>query len=447
MRVFIRFFDSLILSVFACYILISAYFESNNHPIITALILTILYAVVNVLPSVLNFKIKDIRMHFLADGVDLLTAYLISSTFVSVLYIVLLVKGALSSVSIFTLCLSIIMSLISLAITFYGAMIRICFLSKQTKISQKLLAVFLGVIPIINIGALCYVIQTASNEFKFETAKQKLNEERRNKEICRTRYPILLVHGVFFRDFKHFNYWGRIPDELSKNGARIFYGNHQSASSIADSAAELTDRIKEIVEDTDCSKVNIIAHSKGGLDCRYAISKCGADKYVASLTTVNTPHKGCAFADYLLEKIPEKTKNKVASAYNGAMKKLGDPNPDFMEAVVDLTYEKCSRFNENVPDKDGVFYQSIGSKLNKAKSGKFPTNFSYHLVNYFDGPNDGLVAESSFKWGENYTFITSKGRRGISHADMIDLNRENFSGFDVREFYVQLVSDLKKKGF
>jgi triacylglycerol lipase len=30
---------------------------------------------------------------------------------------------------------------------------------------------------------------------------------------------------------------------------------------------------------------------------------------------------------------------------------------------------------------------------------------------------------------------------------MIDLNRENIDGFDVREFYVQLVSDLKNKGF
>ena len=30
---------------------------------------------------------------------------------------------------------------------------------------------------------------------------------------------------------------------------------------------------------------------------------------------------------------------------------------------------------------------------------------------------------------------------------MIDLNRENFDGFDVREFYVQLVGKLKKMGY
>lgn len=95
---------------------------------------------------------------------------------------------------------------------------------------------------------------------------------------------------------------------------------------------------------------------------------------------------------------------------------------------------------------EGIFYQSTGSKLNAAMSGRFPLNFSYQLVNYFDGSNDGLVGEKSFPWGEKFTFLTTKGSRGISHGDMIDLNRENFDGFDVREFYVELVAELKQKG-
>ena len=61
--------------------------------------------------------------------------------------------------------------------------------------------------------------------------------------------------------------------------------------------------------------------------------------------------------------------------------------------------------------------------------------------------NDGLVAENSFPWGCDYTFLTTNTKRGISHGDMIDLNRENIKGFDVREFYVQLVAGLKKMGF
>ena len=37
------------------------------------------------------------------------------------------------------------------------------------------------------------------------------------------------------------------------------------------------------------------------------------DKYVASLTMINTPNHGCEFADYLLNKAPDELKNKVYS--------------------------------------------------------------------------------------------------------------------------------------
>ena len=84
-----------------------------------------------------------------------------------------------------------------------------------------------------------------------------------------------MVHGVFFRDFRNLNYWGRIPAALEANGATIFYGTHQSAASVADSGREIADRIQQILKETGCGKVNIIAHSKGGLDSRYAISKLG----------------------------------------------------------------------------------------------------------------------------------------------------------------------------
>lgn len=114
---------------------------------------------------------------------------------------------------------------------------------------------------------------------------------RCGERVCATKYPILLVHGVFFRDFKYLNYWGRIPKELEKNGARIYYGNHNSASSVEESAKQLKARILEITKESGCEKVNIIAHSKGGLDVRYMLSDGGSgracrfshdDKYSAS---------------------------------------------------------------------------------------------------------------------------------------------------------------------
>ena len=113
----------------------------------------------------------------------------------------------------------------------------------------------------------------------------------------------------------------------------------------------------------------------------------------------------------------------------------------------DLREDACLRLNEKIHDSGQVYCRSVGSKLNRPSGGRFPLNLSWHFVKYFDGNNDGLVGEESFAWGEDYRFVTVKGRRGISHGDMIDLNRENFPGFDVREFYVELVSELREKGF
>ena len=53
----------------------------------------------------------------------------------------------------------------------------------------------------------------------------------------------------------------------------------------------------------------------------------------------------------------------------------------------------------------------------------------------------------SMKWGDSFTMLSPKGKRGITHGDVIDLNRENIKGFDVREFYIDLAAELKRKGF
>ncbi len=84
--------------------------------------------------------------------------------------------------------------------------------------------------------------------------------------------------------------------------------------------------------------------------------------------------------------------------------------------------------------------------MGKASRGQFPLNLFYPFVRHFDGDNDGLVGESSFAWGDRYILLRPKGKRGISHADMTDLNQQDVPGFDVREFYVQLVARLKEQG-
>ena len=172
----------------------------------------------------------------------------------------------------------------------------------------------------------------------------------------------------------------------------------------------------------------------------------GISDKIASLTTINTPHKGCLFADYLLKHIPEDIKNKIANTYNSTLGKFGEKDADFLTAVSNLTDEYCNKLDSEMPMPQNLYCQSIGSVMLTAQGGKFPLNFSYRIAKHFDGINDGLVSEKSFRWSENYTLLKPTGERGISHGDMIDLSRENIDGFDVREFYVNLVYELKNKG-
>ena len=342
---------------------------------------------------------------------------------------------------------TIIIDIVVGNLIFWDGIIRVYITSKQIGLKWRLIGIFCGMIPIVHLIVLGHIIKLTYREYTDESSRYYLNEKRLSEQVCATRYPILMVHGVFFRDFKHFNYWGRVPADLELNGARIYYGDQESAASVDDCGKHLAAKIKQIVDETGCGKVNIIAHSKGGLDSRAAITLYGAAPYVASLTTVNTPHRGCQFADYLLGKAPQGLKNTVANQYNNALRKLGDKNPDFIAAVTDLTHDALTAFNQRCPDMDGVYYQSIGSKSIKAASGRFPLNLSYHLVKYFDGPNDGLVSLPSMKWGADFTYVSPLKKRGITHGDMIDLMRENIDGFDVRETYVDVVSGLKRKGF
>ena len=423
------------LGIGACLLLLAGFVYVNLHPI----------------PKTAPTK----RIHQLSAGCELLRLFLATAT-INVVWMLLWLPSAIrmaksdgffSGLLLAIWIINVIPMVVLEGILFWNGMIRVYLTSVQLGLKHRILAALCGWIPLLNIWYLTKIIRIASDEVEFETEKWELDEVRAENEVCKTKYPILLVHGVFFRDFRYLNYWGRIPRELRRNGAVVYYGQQQSAASVEDSGRELAERIREILDETGCEKVNIIAHSKGGLDSRAAIAHAGMAPYVATLTTINTPHRGCIYAEYLLNKVPEAARQKVAAAYNATLKRLGDENPDFLAAVTDLTESACLARNETTPDVPGVVYERVMSYCRKARHGKFPLNATYPVVKHFDGKNDGLVSVDSAKWGSRFTLLEPVGKRGISHGDVVDLNRENIPGFDVREFYVNLVADLKKRGY
>lgn len=267
---------------------------------------------------------------------------------------------------------------------------------------------------------------------------------------CRTRYPIVLVHGAGFRDLKWPVYWGRIPSALEKEGASVYYGLQDCWGSIKTNAEQLEKRIGEIISECGCEKVNIIAHSKGGLDARRAALLPGCRGKIASITTIATPHHGSKTIDRLF-RAPDVVWNIASFAVNNWIRIIGDKKPDFLELCRGFTTESMDRFNEENPDDESVFYQSVGCVMRSPLS-DINLSTANLVIDRIEGENDGLVTIESAEWGEDFRVIRGNGLRGISHLDAIDLRRRPFrkkKGEGVRDicqFYVELAERLKERG-
>ncbi len=328
----------------------------------------------------------------------------------------------------------------------WNGILRIACLCRRLGIVKRIVTFFLLPVPIVGIFALIIMYRAAKAEYDYETTRAACDSQRVESQVCATKYPLLMVHGLGFRDWRYFNYWGRIPKELIKNGAKIYYGNQEAFASVETNAEAIRRKILEITEETGCDKVNIIAHSKGGLDSRYAITKLGMEDHVASLTTVATPHRGSPVSD-LGNKVPDSIYRKVSDFMNKRFRKFGDTAPDFYTACHQLSSGFAEEFNREVPDSDKVYYQSYASVMKNALSFGL-LSVTYLMIKGADGGrNDGLVTEQSAVWGEFKGVYESKGMRGISHGDTIDLAREDYKGYDPREEYVKIVADLKERGF
>ena len=125
----------------------------------------------------------------------------------------------------------------------------------------------------------------------------------------------------------------------------------------------------------------------GGLDARYMISCLDMARHVFTLTTLGTPHRGTSFADWGILRLERIVKPVLDF--------LGVPT----EAFYDLTTTRCRHFNEKVRDAAGVRYFSIAGRYDGslANAGFL---LPYHIVLKQEGPNDGLVSQTSATYGE-----------------------------------------------
>ena len=267
-----------------------------------------------------------------------------------------------------------------------------------------------------------------------------------------TKYPILMLHGVGFRDLKWPLYWGRIPAALRSMGAELYYGQQDSWARVEENAKTVKARIRQILDETGAEKVNIIAHSKGGLEARMAASSLGMGGQIASITTIGTPHRGSKTIDRLL-KAPDSLFNIAAFAVDNWIGLIGDTKPDFIAVCRDFSTAWAEQFNRENPDVPGVFYQSFAGVMRSPLS-DIHLSTANGIVKLIEGENDGLVTVASARWGEKFTLLMGRTGRGVSHYDEIDFRRAPLSYApdgdgvaDICDVYRQIAADLAARGF
>lgn len=257
-----------------------------------------------------------------------------------------------------------------------------------------------------------------------------------------TKYPIVLVHGVALKEKKHFKAFGKIKETLRSRGYEVYIADTDGFGTIENNGAQLRDYIYRVLKISGKDKVNIIAHSKGGLDAKYMISELAMGDKVASLTTLCTPHKGSLIASRIWN-WHDILKKPIAYFINLFYKHvLGDKNPDAMTVCRQLCYVDESI--ETVGFTDKIYCQSYSSTL---KSGKdcFLMALPMRIYKHFSGrENDGMVSNESSK------FANYKGdclSESISHIQIIDILAKPKSREAIYDFYENICKELGEMSF
>jgi triacylglycerol lipase len=211
----------------------------------------------------------------------------------------------------------------------------------------------------------------------------------------RAPLPVVLVHGLFGFDRigvpgARFDYFRGIARHLESLGCAAHAVRLPAAASVPERARELVAAIEALPH----PRIDLIAHSLGGLDARYALTHLGLARRVRSLVTVGTPHRGTPLADLVL-KGPLVWARRVVRA-------IGIP----LAALEWLGTDALAAFNAQVTDVPGVRYACVvGALHGNASSVPLALAPAHAYLRRVAGPNDGLVPLASQYWGETLAEI------------------------------------------
>jgi triacylglycerol esterase/lipase EstA (alpha/beta hydrolase family) len=200
--------------------------------------------------------------------------------------------------------------------------------------------------------------------------------------------PVILIHG-YFEDGSVWQRWEQLLNANNITYTIVTFGPpfYDECGSAADHANQLNAIVQEVKEITGKNQVNIVSHSKGGLDARLYLANSGTPD-VANLIMIGTPNKGSPLAD-------------IASF---------DP---CVPAIHDL---KTTAPAIRAPKNPNTDYHTIAGNWNPTKTCSFHAlNIpGYNFLIFWGLPNDGIVPINSVESDFN-----SLGRTSHCHQDLL----------------------------
>lgn len=298
----------------------------------------------------------------------------------------------------------------------------------------------------------------------FSSQAKGLTNSSNYKGYTETKYPIVLVHGLFgFDSILGIDYFYGVTRALSKSGAEVYVAQVSAANTTEVRGEQLLAQVEQILAATGADKVNLIGHSHGGPTARYVASV--APQYVASVTSIGGVNKGSRVADILRGEVPEGSVSEelIASMADGLSKLItflsggGKLPQDTVAALEALTTKNSLKFNESYPEgvpitacgegdyiaANGVYYYSWSGSANFTNA-LDPMDLALTLTGKaFNVPNDGLVSSCSSRLGK-----VIRDNYKMNHMDEVNqtLGLHHLFETDPKTLYRQHANRLKLQG-
>ncbi|KAI8341447.1 Alpha/Beta hydrolase protein [Chlamydoabsidia padenii] len=310
------------------------------------------------------------------------------------------------------------------------------------------------------------------------------------------RRPIVLCHGLYGFDRTgpdmlpslQVHYWSGIEKALCDLGAKVIVTRVPKTETISNRAYTLHSILSTFMSNQE---INLIAHSMGGLDCRYLLSHMKHRSYrVSSLSTICTPHRGSPLMDWFRDNVglgllqhnnnnntlyQSKSNIPLTSTTScmmgkGHTRRSGHDDSSIntsqqqqqqqqqlmhllsqwfdTPAYSNLTTDYCTQhLNPSTPDDPSVSYYSYTAKTTPSYWSSL-LGLPGQLIQQAEGDNDGVVSVNSGQWGKHVRTIDDADHWDFTGKSMVPYRWKSTtnSDFDRTEFYVELANYLYEQG-